>query len=276
MADLTNQEKRKFERLFGLSSGYVFDFSNRTFAEFVEDLTGRNIYDQKYNYGSGSKANRLRGFWTEEPNHLTAKLLRALLEHGRELNVYKNDPPELIAACEKSIARLEQVSAVADMGVLTAIADDRDFEAVAKAVRHAIDSNELESGLDRLHTFTIKFIRTLCDLRGVVVTKDKPLHSIYGEYVKKLRDAGHIESEMASRILRSSISVLEAFNDVRNDRSLAHDNHLLGYDEALLIFNNIAASVRFLKSLEGRLAARAKEAPSSKQTAPDFDDDIPF
>ena len=62
MSDLTNVEKRKFERLLEMGGGYVLNFSNRTFEEFVTDATGRNIYDSRYEYGSGSKANRLRGF----------------------------------------------------------------------------------------------------------------------------------------------------------------------------------------------------------------------
>lgn len=66
MANLTGSEKRRFEKLFRLSGGDVFDFLNRTFAEFVEDSTGRDIYESKYGYGSESKANRLRGFWTAE------------------------------------------------------------------------------------------------------------------------------------------------------------------------------------------------------------------
>lgn len=273
MSDLNNQEKRKIERLFGMGSGYIFDFSNRTFAEFVEDHTSRNIYDEKYNYGSGSKANRLRGFWTEEPNHLTAKLLRALLEHGREVNAFRNDSPELLVACENIVARLEQGSEVADVDALTAAGESSDFETLAKAVRDAIDRKELVAGLDRLHTFTVKYVRTIALQRGVDVPRDKPLHSAFGEYVKRLRDGGHIESEMTLRILKSSISVLEAFNDVRNDRSLAHDNKLLGYDEAVLIFNNVAASVRFLKSLESRLSARATAVPDIYA---DFGDEVPF
>ncbi|WP_314973383.1 abortive infection family protein [Comamonas testosteroni] len=32
---------------------------------------------------------------------------------------------------------------------------------------------------------------------------------------------------MAERILKSSISVLESFNDVRNNKSLAHDKAVL-------------------------------------------------
>ena len=63
---------------------------------------------------------------------------------------------------------------------------------------------------------------------------------------------GLIESEMTLRILKSSISTLEAFNDVRNNRSLAHDNPVLNYDEALLIFNHVAGSIRFLRALESR------------------------
>jgi Abortive infection C-terminus len=57
---------------------------------------------------------------------------------------------------------------------------------------------------------------------------------------------------MTLRILKSSISVLDAFNDVRNNQSLAHDNDVLNYEEALLIFDHVADSIRFLKSLEGR------------------------
>lgn len=56
---------------------------------------------------------------------------------------------------------------------------------------------------------------------------------------------------MASRILKSSISILEAFNDVRNNQTLAHDNEILDHEEALLLFNSVASLVRFLKHIEG-------------------------
>ena len=53
MSDLSNIEKRNLERLFGMGSGYVLDFSNRTFEEFIFDSTGKNIYDSKYDNASG-------------------------------------------------------------------------------------------------------------------------------------------------------------------------------------------------------------------------------
>ncbi len=49
MSDLTFNEKRKFEQLLGMKSGYVLNFSDRTFKEFVLDATGLNIFDEKYN-----------------------------------------------------------------------------------------------------------------------------------------------------------------------------------------------------------------------------------
>ena len=50
MADLTSIEKLRLERLFGMGSGYVLDFSNRTFDEFILDNTfKKNIITRKKN-----------------------------------------------------------------------------------------------------------------------------------------------------------------------------------------------------------------------------------
>ena len=76
-----------------------------------------------------------------------------------------------------------------ELDALSAISDDRDFEVVAKAVRDAIERNEPEAGLDRLHTFAMKYVRSLCAGQGIDAPRDKPLHSLFGEYLKRLREA---------------------------------------------------------------------------------------
>jgi len=81
MSDLTFTEREKFEQLLGMASGYVLDFTNRTFAEFILESTGRNIYDPRYDNASGSKAHRLRKFWQKEDNCLVGKLMGGLLDH---------------------------------------------------------------------------------------------------------------------------------------------------------------------------------------------------
>src|SRR5882672_10839246 len=131
MSDLSSSEKRKLERLLGMSSGYVLNFSNRTFSDFVEDECGRDIYDARYNHGSGSKANRLRGFWTVEPNHMVAKLTRALIDSGLETKAFEGNE-ELLEQCRRICDRLEQGSQVQELDALSALVGERDFEAVAK------------------------------------------------------------------------------------------------------------------------------------------------
>jgi hypothetical protein len=80
VSSLNFSEKRKFEKLLGMGSGYVLDFSNRTFAEFILDSTNRNIYDARYDHASGSKANRLRKFWQVEDDATVAKLMGDMLD----------------------------------------------------------------------------------------------------------------------------------------------------------------------------------------------------
>jgi hypothetical protein len=257
MANLTIIEKRKLERVFGMGSGYVLSFSDRTFQEFFADVVGIDIYNKKYDYASGSKANRLRGFWTEETNHIVGKVLNALLD------VYKDDDHSLSAEYDDArqiAARLLQDSPVIDIDAIAPITDDKEFEMLAQSVRDAIEENQPQSGLDRLHTFLVKFVRVVAMKRGVECDKDKPLQSIFGEYVKVLKRLNLLESEMAERILKSTIANFEAFNRVRNDRSLAHDNQTLEHAESILILNSVASTIRFIKAVERIGEDSAKDA----------------
>jgi len=265
MADLTFIEKSNLERLFGMGSGYVLTFSNRTFEEFVSESVGKNIFDPKYNNGSGSKANRLRAFWRLEPNHIVGKLLADLIAYAlRDLRpgqIVSDEKGHLYKACDGAAQRLIKSAAVAEADALVPNSSGVEFDALAKAVRIAIASNQPEAGLDRLHTFVVKYLRTECANHGISIDRDKPLHSLMGEYIKALKQEGILKSEMTERILKSSISLLEAFNHVRNEQSLAHDNRILGYNESLLIFNQVASVIRFLRALEEDATAAPVEVP---------------
>ncbi len=79
MATLTTTDKQTLEKLFGMSGGYVLNFSDKTFAEFFRDDMNLDIYQPKYSYASGSKANRMRGFWLASDDALVAKSITQLL-----------------------------------------------------------------------------------------------------------------------------------------------------------------------------------------------------
>lgn len=251
MSDLTSLEKRNLERLLGMGSGYVLDFSNRTFDEFVSDSTGKNIYAGEYETGGGSKANRLRAFWSIESNYIVGKLLGDLLAYASERQISADEQP-IVEGCRRIVQRLSVNHSVPEIDAITPNSAEKVFAVLAKAVRESIEKNEPESGLDRLHTFVVKYVRVLCEKRGITTERDKPLHSLVGEYIKRLKEAGDIESEMTERILKSSISILEAFNRVRNEQSFAHDNPILNYDESLLIFSHVTSAIKFIEGVEQR------------------------
>lgn len=255
MADLSSIEKLKIEKLFDMGTGYVIDFSNRTFYEFMLDNLGIEIYDSKYDYASGSKANRLRAFWQKEPNHVVGQLLIKLLEYwmAKKENFYPKITSEeqiLYDECMRIAERLIQDSPVEHLQAIESLSNDKDFSLLARSIKDSIRNNEPEAALDRLHTFVVKYVRQLCDKHGIEHDRNKPLHSLFGEYVKHLKQQNLIESQMTERILKTSVSILEAFNDVRNNRSFAHDNSVLNYNESMLIFNNIASVINFVQSIE--------------------------
>lgn len=77
---------------------------------------------------------------------------------------------------------------------------------------------------------------------------------------------------MRAQILKSSISTMEAFNRVRNEQSIAHDNPLLNYNESLLIFNHVSSAIRFIAALESQTTAPVR--PRSDGLG--YNDEIPF
>ena len=259
MANLSPLEKHKFEKFFGMETGYVLDFSNRTFREFILDSVGIDIYDDKYNYWSGSKANRLRAFWNLEQDAIVGKLLMDLLEYW---GLMRDQPPSpyersLYDGCWRIASRLKETPLVEGYEVLESYADVENFASLMNAIRESIERNEPETALDRLHTFVVKYIRQLCDKHEIPYDRKTPLHGLFGSYVKYLRSNGLLESQMAERILKSSVRIIQDFNHVRNDKSLAHDNPLLNRNESILIFNFVASTIRFIEALEKEIAEKS-------------------
>lgn len=76
MADLRYKDKNLLEEAFGMSSGYVLDFSDRTFEDFIGSILQFNVHE-KY---TGSKANKMRAMLKCESNSNVAKLLQEIAD----------------------------------------------------------------------------------------------------------------------------------------------------------------------------------------------------
>lgn len=79
MSSLTANERRYFESLFGMASGYVLDFSDATFDEFFQSAN-ISIHSNKYQTYGTSKAKKMRAFWMQEGDVVVAKVLSEMLD----------------------------------------------------------------------------------------------------------------------------------------------------------------------------------------------------
>lgn len=110
MSSLKNFEKKYFENLFEMRSGYVLDFSDRTFADFFADYDV-SIHSERYQKNGTSKAKKLRAFWEIDDDQLVGRVLEALLSRAlesakrRELAI-EEEKSEEISGARKAISRL--------------------------------------------------------------------------------------------------------------------------------------------------------------------------
>lgn len=68
MSTLSVADRQILENHFGMASGYVLNFSDRTFGEFVLESIGLDIHAEKYMASGTSKANKLRTLLNPSPN----------------------------------------------------------------------------------------------------------------------------------------------------------------------------------------------------------------
>lgn len=107
MSSLTSIDKRYLEKILGMGSGWVLDFSDATFGEFFKRYNV-SIHDQKYQTYGSSKAKKLRAFWEQEADALVGNVLKEMLdsyEAGCKLNGQSTDET-ILAEARKVVARL--------------------------------------------------------------------------------------------------------------------------------------------------------------------------
>ena len=80
------------DRVFGMEGGYVLDFSNRTFAEFLYDELSVDIYDDRWAALGNSKANRLRCYLRRADRQTALQVLEALWEYREASSVIAGHP----------------------------------------------------------------------------------------------------------------------------------------------------------------------------------------
>jgi hypothetical protein len=177
-----------------MKSGYVLDFNNRTLQEFILDSVQIDIFSNNYADDGTSKANRLRCLLRKESNHAVGKLLNDLIDYVQRTtnphgypwidNASKAEFESQILQARLVAGRLQKSNSVENIDAIEPITSERNALLLVRSIRDALQRDEPEAALDRLHTYLMSYARFLCDKYGIEYTQHEPLHSIFAKYVK--------------------------------------------------------------------------------------------
>ena len=128
------------------------------------------------------------------------------------------------------------------------------FDILSRDIRDALNKGEPTLVLDRLHTYSVRYLREICKTHGIPITDNKgdgiPLHSLAGSLSKYYRDNKVFQSDFAEQAMKMSISTFEKYNHVRNQQSYAHDNEVLNNAEAMYVVSVVTATLTLLHEVE--------------------------
>lgn len=199
------------ERVLNMKSGYVLDFSDRTFDDFIAHEIGVDATAPRYSEDGGSKAKRLRRIIHSLPAGQQARLLTALLRYrdgpgrGSSVTALDNDWRR---SYEEIISKLEQQVAEADDGYAASSWTGR------RTIREQVT---IVRGLAPLA------IRELDDLASIIESK-RFNDPITADAIECMRDLHRQLGELISAVERGSMT-REAVEELEKNREKL--NHLL-------------------------------------------------
>jgi hypothetical protein len=247
VVDLKHSDFKIIDEAFQTGDpGYALNFSDKTFAEYFDDEFGIDIDQSEYRAGGNSKMNRLRTFFRIVEAPLVCRVMRNLCEYRETYRPFEPKAKERIYGL---IARIEGGSELARTDALDRFVPDETLEELIGSIERDISADRPAAALDRLHTYCSKKFGHLLDGRGIEWSREEPLHSRVGKYVKAIHQEKPLQ-DMTLQILKNAIGVFDKFNHVRNNQTLAHDNNLLHKAEARFIFDSVSSVLRFVKSVD--------------------------
>lgn len=238
------------DQALGMTQGYVLDFKDKTFDDFVHRQFGIDVTAPLYAVDGASKGKRLHALLRCLVPGAQAEMLRVFWGYRTARpTVFEPLEPAVERSFLEMVARLEGATGRIDLGVIEKFSDDPTLSELVDAIEREIQANAPHAALDRLHTYTMKKFGDLLRADGIDVGPKDSLHGRAGRYINGLRRQG-LMGDVSEQIARSATQIFERFNDVRNNRSLAHDNQLLGIAEGRYVFETVLSLLRFIKALD--------------------------
>lgn len=278
MSSLTYTEKERIARFLGFKGGYVFTFLksgyNKTNTrDMIFEATGIDIYcNAEYDM---SQERCIRKIWDECDDYTVGKLLKIMLDYYWSVAEWDWDRREEIDYRE--LRELEKRLMQNPISIPAAATDT--LKLVKENIERNCNNNTPELALDRLHTFSTEFFRSLCNKHGISTEDDRgheyPLQSLVGRLKNWYAENYYFDSEFSVVAIQNTINIFDKYNAIRNDQSAAHPNEMLNKAEAMYAVRIIAETLTFIDKIE-----RIKDTEAATTRLPwddlDADGELPF
>lgn len=274
MAKLPFRLRNDLEKLLQMEGGYILDLSNSKFALLIGEAANIDIYNGEGYTDYCSKANKLRQLIEKEDDVIVGKVLNELLLYCHQYLWDKNSLDRNDEAKLKEL--LEYANQLISNGLNVQLPETKEetLQTLLEDINISLSRNKPTLVLDRLHTFSTKYLRMICKNNGISVLDDRgnyyPLHSLAGMLKKHLEKVNETKSEFTLLAIQNSISLFDKYNSIRNNQSFAHDNEILENIEAEFVIKNMANVLVFIDRIETQIRIKW-EQPFNHS-----DDGLPF
>lgn len=232
----------------GVSQGYLGDFTYRTHHEFYPYYCDLDI--DPHEFEGTTRERFIYILETSEPS-TQARILRGILA-----KYPANSEVPLGASAKRTDKRYEEIQSWINRLESSPIVQAKltfNNETVDRAIRDLqilIKENGTISGVDRIHTVLHGYLKNVCDSAGISYDRNANLPALFS-VLRRDHPAFQtaVVSEETTRILRSMGAIIESFNPVRNQASLAHPNsQLIDEPEATLMINTAQTLLQYIEA----------------------------
>lgn len=139
------------------------------------------------------------------------------------------------------------------IGIILPENEEYEFKVLYSDISDALAKDEPVLVLDRLHTYSVRYLRKVCKKYNIPISDNEkfyPLHSLVGNLVKYYEQNSKFKTDFSKIAMKMSISLFDSYNNVRNNKSYAHDNNVLENREAAYVVRMLSATLAFIENIE--------------------------
>ena len=241
MADLKHKDRVLLEKALVMESGWVLDFSDRTFGNFIAEVLNFDVHEKYRN--CGSKANKMRAIWKIESNEDVVKLLENIADtYIHKNNEFYEPITNIIAELKSQCQQIKNHERIRDFKFLQDFINDANehyqngkYWPVITNARTILEITFEEICKRRSLTFNDKSI----------ITTFKNIRKYFGMDAKNIEYPDYIKC-----LISNTVTLVNSIAEVRNKASSSHapkykpkKHHAKFYLEQSLSLMNFIISV---------------------------------